>query len=448
MTEAFGRYLAALGRTEWLPPTDLNRYQRELLERLVRHARERVPFYQDRLACLFAPDGTLDFSRWHEVPIVERIDVATHRAAMSTPDLPELYGPVRETRTTGTTGDRLYFSANELVIVAGNAATTRMARWFGLDTARALARITIYPAGRGPTYPDGAVHAGWSGANPEAVSYSLDLRTPVDQQLQWLLRHKAPYLQTTPSNALALALAATPDQARELAFEFIFAVSETVTDDAREIVRARLGARLAGIYSCEEIGYIATECPAAPHYHVTAENALVEIVAADGGPAGPGELGRVVVTGLYNYAMPFIRYALGDVAAFGTAPCRCGRSLPVIAQIVGRTRNAFVFKDGKRVWPRAWDARAMLTFVPCSEFQMVQLDHEKIEFRYVPDRSGRAPDAAGLSAFAHEKMHPSVEIILVPLETIPRGPGGKFEQFLSYVPVDWAPLPTASPPVS
>jgi phenylacetate-CoA ligase len=146
--------------------------------------------------------------------------------------------------------------------------------------------------------------------------------------------------------------------------------------------------------------------------------------------------------------MPFIRYAVGDVAAWAGAPCRCGRALPVIAQIVGRTRNAFVFKDGKRMWPRGWDARSMLTFVPCNEFQMVQLDHEHIEFRYVPDGSGCAPDAAGLTAFAHEKMHPSVKIILVPLDAIPRGPGGKFEQFLSLVLVDWAPAPAAPPPVS
>ena len=127
------------------------------------------------------------------------------------------------------------------------------------------------------------------------------------------------------------------------------------------------------------------------------------------------------MTGLYNYAMPFIRYAIGDVAAWATASCQCGRGLPLIAQVEGRTRNAFVFGDGRRVWPRLREARNIQDLVSSREFQMVQLDRERIELRYVPDGSERAPDTDGLAAFAREKLHPSVKIILVPLETMPRG---------------------------
>jgi phenylacetate-CoA ligase len=438
MTESFGRYLAALSRTEWMPPADLVRYQRLLLERLVRHAYEQVPFYRERLGHLFASDGTIDLSGWRDVPVVERAEVIACGSDMRTPELPPLYGVVGELRSSGTTGIPLRFTSNELSTVASNAAMTRMARWFGLDTARPLAKIRSYGERRSPSYPEGAVNEGWSAANPRAVSYDLELKTPAAQQLEWLSRCKAPYLQTAPSNALQLAYAATPEQARELAIEFIFGIGETVSEGARETVLKRLGARLAGIYSCQEIGFIATECPAAPQYHVVAENAVVEIVGEDGRPTAPGKLGRVVLTGLYNYATPFIRYAVGDVASWATVPCRCGRSLPVIAKVEGRTRSAFVFEDGRRMWPRGWDARDMGAFVAFNEFQMVQLDHHRIELRYVPDGSGRAPDTAGLAAFARERLHPSVEIILVPLEAVPRGPGGKFEQFVSFVSLDGA----------
>jgi hypothetical protein len=74
--------------------------------------------------------------------------------------------------------------------------------------------------------------------------------------------------------------------------------------------------------------------------HVAAENALVEIVDEQGRDVAPGGRGRVIVTGLNNYAMPFIRYQLGDIALAGTAPCGCGRALPVITRVEGRTRNA------------------------------------------------------------------------------------------------------------
>ena len=78
--------------------------------------------------------------------------------------------------------------------------------------------------------------------------------------------------------------------------------------------------------------------------------------------------GRVIVTRLYNYAMPFIRYELGDFAVAGTGPCACGRTLPVIARIKGRARNAFVFRDGSRMWPRSLMIQSMHAFVAFSRF--------------------------------------------------------------------------------
>jgi phenylacetate-CoA ligase len=143
--------------------------------------------------------------------------------------------------------------------------------------------------------------------------------------------------------------------------------------------------------------------------------------------------GRVVVTGLYNYAMPFIRYQIGDVAVAGERPCPCGRTLPVIAQVEGRTRHAFVFGDGTRVWPRAYMVRPMQDFVPFRRFQLVQRDHARIELRYVADGSGRQPDLAGLNVYARRVFHPSVEMIPVELPALPVGPHGKFEEFISRV---------------
>jgi phenylacetate-coenzyme A ligase PaaK-like adenylate-forming protein len=238
---------------------------------------------------------------------------------------------------------------------------------------------------------------------------------------------------TLPSNAMALAYAVTPAKARDLQLEIIFSISETVTTRAREVVAERLGARLVGIYSCEEVGTIATECPAARHYHEATENVYVEIVADDGRLAASGRPGRVLVTGLNNYATPFIRYDIGDTAMAAFGPCSCGRSLPVISQVLGRTRNAFVFKDGKRVWLRIWDEQAIRACVPCREMQMVQLDHERFELRYVPDSSGHAPDRAGLDAFVRDKLHPSAEVALMAMDAIPRGPGGKLDPFISMV---------------
>jgi phenylacetate-CoA ligase len=427
----FDRFLQTLELTEWMPRADLERYQRGLLEAVVRHARETVPFYRDRLACLFAADGSIDFARWSEVPIVTREEAGRHAAAMRSPDLPGTYGQVVEMHTSGSTSSSLPVAVNALVQIATNAALTRLARWWSVDTSRPLARITIFQDDA-RAYPKGRDSTNWSRANPGASLFELDLATPPEQQLEWLLRKRAPYLMTSPSNALALAYTATPEQARELSFQMVFAIAETILPQARRMVAERFGTAMAGVYSCQEVGFIATECADEPCYHVVAENVLVEILDDKGAPVKPGGIGQVVVTSFYNYAMPFIRYALGDVATAGPELCRCGRTLPVIAEVDGRTRHAFVFKDGSRVWPRLWNF-AVSDYVACREFQLVQLDHENIEFRYVPDESGQAPDAAGLNAYLKQKLHASAETRLAPMATLPRGSGGKFTPFISMV---------------
>jgi phenylacetate-CoA ligase len=431
MKEAFDQFLRTLEQTERLPARGLAHYQQNLLVRLVRHAYTTLPFYRDRLGCLFAANGDVDLSRWNDVPLLKRDDVAARGGEMRVPDLGVEYGEIAEVRTSGSTGMPLPITTNGLMFLAANALFTRTTRWFGLDTSRPLAAIRRFTNEPAAPYPEGKVGNGWSFTDPHAPKYELELMTPVEQQLEWLARHKAPYLLTQASGALAIAYAVTPEQGRALGIEMVFLVGETIPDGTRELVEERLGARLAGIYSCQEIGTVASECEVAPHYHVAAENALVEIVDDYGRDVAPGERGRVVVTGLYNYAMPFIRYQLGDVAVAGTGPCKCGRTLPVISRVEGRTRNAFVFRDGTRMWPRAAMIRPMQVFVPFRRYQLVQRDYEKIEFRYVADGSGRSPDLAGLNACARSVLHPTVEVSLVEMEALSAGPSGKFEEFIS-----------------
>jgi phenylacetate-CoA ligase len=429
MDPLFARYLTALEQTEWLPRPQLVAYQHDLMRRVVRHAYDNVPFYRGRLACLFRGGDEPDLARWSEVPIVTRAEASTHAAEMRAPSLPEPLAATSETRTSGSTGIPLQIAASRLTTIAANAALTRLARWWNVDVSRPLACIRIHKAAP-PAWPDGRHRNGWSQACPESGLHELDLTTPVDQQIDWLLRQKAPYWRTSASNALQIAYAATPAQAQAFGVELIFAIAETVFPRAREIIWERLGVPIAAIYSCEEVGFIATQCPVEPVYHVVAENAWVEILREDGTPAAPGELGQVVLTGFYNYAMPFIRYAIGDIATVGPDACACGRSLPVIAQVEGRSRYAFVFSDGTRVWPRLWDFD-IRPFVSCREFQLAQVDRDKIEFRYVPDDSDALPNATGLADYLRRKLHPSAEIALVPMERIPRGRGGKLEPFVT-----------------
>jgi phenylacetate-CoA ligase len=432
MDGSFASYLRVLKDSEWLRPEELAQFQAWRLERLVRHACARTQFYRDRLAVLFDTVGNLDLSRWSEVPILVRTDVAAHSHEMRVADLSNEFGAVIEIQTSGTLGTPLKVAVNEMVPLSTNASLARLARWFGLDVSRSLATIKTFPGDDSARYPAGKNSKGWV-RGQAGGHFLLDVATSIREQLEWLSRVHAPYLLTYPSNVYALAEAVSPREGRALEIEAVFGFAETVPDGARELVGERFGARLIPFYSTREIGVIAIQCPETPHYHVAAENVVMELLDDEGNDVPVGERGRVVITGLQNYAMPFIRYAIGDVAIASNKICPCGRSLPVIERIEGRVRNAFTFRDGTRVWPRGWLAREMQAFVPFRQYQMVQTDFEAIEFRYVPDGSGREPDLSGLMSLAKQKMHPSVNISLAPMAELPRGPSGKFEDYISLV---------------
>jgi phenylacetate-CoA ligase len=431
MNVVFDQFLKAIERTERLPPRELARYHQELLIHLVRHAYDKLPFYRERLEPLFASEGEIDLTRWNSVPILTRDDIIARGQEMRVADLPAEYGEISEAQTSGSTGVPLKLATNGMVFLAANALFTRAVRRFGIDPSRPLAFIGRFRDDPVPPYPDGAIKTGWSFSDPAAPFYKLELMTTlVDQQVEWLARRRAPYLATMPSGALGIAHAVTPEQGRALGIEVVILTGETVPDGTRELIAERLGARIVPIYACREIGHIASECEAG-RYHVGVENALVEIVDNEGRDVAFGSRGRVVVTGLYNYVMPFIRYEIGDIAVAGSESCPCGRTLPIIKQIEGRRRNMFVFRDGTRFWPRSAMIRPMHAFVPFRRYQLVQLDHETIEFRYMTDGSGREPDVSALNAYARQTIHPSITLRVVAVDQFTAGPSGKVQEFVS-----------------
>src|SRR6267378_2017896 len=100
MKAVFDEYVETLEQTERLPPRELAQYQQQLLVRLVCHAYEHLPFYRDRLGCLFTADERIDLSRWNNVPFLTREDVIRRGPDLRVANLPAEYGEIAEPRTS------------------------------------------------------------------------------------------------------------------------------------------------------------------------------------------------------------------------------------------------------------------------------------------------------------------------------------------------------------
>jgi len=100
--------------------------------------------------------------------------------------------------------------------------------------------------------------------------------------------------------------------------------------------------------------------------------------------------------------------------------------------VLGRTRNVFRFIDGTSTWPVLL-SRELQAFVPNRQFQVVQLTHTEIEFRYIPAEDAQVNDLPGLTGYLRTKLHPSLAVRLAPADSIPRSTGGKYEDCMSLV---------------
>ena len=422
-------FLEVLSQTAHLPAEKLQAYQRELLGPLVRHAAANVPFYRDRLRSVLTDDGTLDFSRWHTIPPFDRKAAQAAGDTLQTEKLPVGNNRWVEDLTAGSAGVPLRHRRSNLTDLASRCQSERDYNWYGMDTGKCLAHIgDIRNVKADP--PEGMKLNSWS-LRGDGDFIALDLRTNIEQQILWLQRTRPRYFFAYPSVLRDLADYVLSSGQLALWFGVVLTTGEPLSQDVRTKTQRAFGARIYDRYNVHELGHLAAECPSCGQYHLSAESALVEILRDDGEPVGPGEIGRVVVTSFYNYAMPFIRYDVGDFAEVGWSNV-CWRTLPSLRRILGRDRNVFVTPDGSRVWPDL-QAIDLGRFMGFRQFQIVQTTPKEIEIRYVPDSSERAPDEAGLQEHLRAVLYSGLRLRTIPLDAIPRLPSGKHEDFLSLV---------------
>ena len=253
----------------------------------------------------------------------------------------------------------------------------------------------------------------------------------MEEQIAWLQEYEPEYLLVHPTNLESLLRYSRETGFRPAGLRAVLTLGEVLEDDVRAACTETWGVAPTDSYSCKEVGMIACQCPEHAHYHVQSESLLVEILDETGAPCAPGATGRVVLTDLHNFASPLIRYEIGDYAEVGET-CSCGRGLPVLTRILGRTRNMLRLPDGGEMWPRLGTRR--IGRIPAvRQIQIVQPKLERLVVRYVAAGELSDADRTALRAAVAAAVPVPMEIELVPVEDIPRSASGKFEEFLCEV---------------
>jgi len=419
------RYLRALEESQWLGHDAVRELQLRRLREHLAFAYREVPYYTRLLDEHELPPRRVqsleDFAR---IPMLTKDIIRSHFDELQPGT--RIRGTQRVS-TGGSTGTPVTVLVDPRRAAFTDATRLRAHRWFGTDMGAPEIVLWGSPIELGRQDRLRSVRDRL--LNSRLLS-AFDLGEGALARYAEVLHRKRPRKLYGYASALALLagyLRRTgwrPDGAWPLA---VYATAEPLYDFQRELITSVFGCPVAAEYGCRDAGLVANECPAGT-LHVPAEGMLVETLR---GPEGEDARGELVVTNLFSYALPIIRYRTGDVGAPGPAACPCGRGLPSLGAVEGRRTDFLVTPDGRVM--HALAVIYVLREVPAiRQFQVIQDQADRLTVRVVPAGEWSAPLARATAERVARLFGDAVAVQVEAVDAI-SSPSGKHRYVISRV---------------
>ncbi len=423
--------VARLMASDRLPPAEIEAAQGAQLARLAAHHARHSPAFRTRLAAARLSRGALDsVTALRELPPMTRRHLQDAGASFAATQIPAGHEPSGMVSTSGSTGEPVRLRKTAVCRQLWAACTIRDHLWHRRDFAGRLTSIR-------PTNHTFVEMEHWG--NPvgdvfvTGAAQAMPGTTSIEEQIAAIDRFQPEHLLCFPTNLKALADRwTTRPEGIPPSIRHLRTVGAMLSTDLRARLVEMLGMPIEDNYSSAEVGIIALQCPASELYHTMAESVRVEVLDDDDRPCGEGEVGRVVLTDLHNFASPMIRYEIGDYAEVG-GPCSCGRTLPTLRRIVGRKRNLLMKADGTRFLPRA-GFETFHRIAPIHQYQVIQHALDDVEFKLVSSQPLTALEVERFAATLREALEFTGRIrVAQSRERLPDSLAGKFEDFICKV---------------
>jgi phenylacetate-CoA ligase len=416
-----------LDRRQFDPPAVIAARQNAALRRVLRHAATTVPFYREHFGgtCI---DDVATIDDLPRLPTLGKSDIRAHGQTM----LSERFGgrSLHTKKTSGSTGVPLQVRLDDVGMCWKRACTLRSDEWSGWSRGQRVAKV-------------------WG--NPEYRRHGLKGR------LRNLLFDRAIHLDTLRMDDAALRRFAgqlhrtRPDlifghaHSVFLLADFlktqnlpmhrprgIITTAMVLHDWERQRIEAAFGVSVTNRYGCEEVSLIACECDRHRGLHVNADGVIVEVIK-DGRPAPTGIPGAIVVTDLANFAMPLIRYQVGDVGVLSDRQCPCGRGMPILESLEGREADYVVTAAGELISGISLTENFAVLVPGVAQIQIVQEEVRRFVFRIVRAADFTAASEHKIAALVVERFGHGTDHRCEFVERIPQEPSGKYRFCISHV---------------
>jgi phenylacetate-CoA ligase len=423
------RHLRELEKTQWFSREELESWQFAKLKHLVQFAFDNVPYYHDRYRREgIHPKDIQSLQEFQSLPILTKEDINQHLDALVSTDL---RSKAQLNQTGGSTGQPMRFFVEDSFWWWNTALEFRGREWHGVHQGDKIAWVwgaqRDMPSWRWPSRFKAYI---MRHRYLNAFSMTVDKMKAFAELLG---RWQPTMLIAYPSALTVFAKYIQEHQITGIRPRLIETTAEKVTDSQRQLLEEVFQCKVVDYYSSRELGAIAYECEEGRR-HVY-ETRFLETIS-NGGPVQSGQLGKIVVTSLNQFLMPLIRYENGDMGICEDTKCLCGRSLPILKEIVGRMNDFLVTTDGQFVHSQSVDY--IIRVKPeVTRYQVYQPDRKHLEVRLV---TKQIVDQVWLEAARSElkaRFGADMSITLRVVDDIALTPAGKHRYIISDVTPDF-----------
>ncbi|MEZ5543302.1 MAG: phenylacetate--CoA ligase family protein [Pseudomonadota bacterium] len=414
--------LAELRVSQWRPRQELLAGQRERLRELLIHAGKHSPYYRQLFAQAGFNPATGTLEQFASLPLLDKHTVRNRLddLLMEGADKAQL----GLHKTGGSTGQSLTVYFDKRWEERRNADAMRSDEWAGWRLGMQVGAVWGNPP----------VPASWYERFKSRWLYCMDLYLDTMNMSPQTMDAFAAQWRERGVDVLfghAHSLYILADYLRTRGDHGIYpvgiiATSMMLLENERAVIEKVFGCPVTNRYGCEEVALIACECERHRGMHLNIEHLYIEFLNDRLEPAQPGETAEIVVTDLYNRAMPLIRYRVGDMGAYSERVCECGRGWPMLEQVIGRTADFLKRKDGSQVAGVSLVERTLTAIPGLAQMQLVQTALDCIEVNLVPGDDFTEATIEQLQAEFKLVFGADLRLNVHRLEQIPREASGKY----------------------
>ncbi len=417
-------------QSQWWSSDKLKQFQLERLQYFIGHVYEHVPYYRQVMnERQIKPSDIQSLKDLQRLPLLTKSLIKKNTDALKSDKNPKL----QRFNTGGSTGEPLIFYIGQERVSHDVAAKWRATRWWGVDIGDPEIVVWGSPVELGAQ--DRIREIRDKLLRTELIPAFEMSDSNLDSFVEKVRQGRPKMLFGYPSSLSLIARHAKKNgiPMNDLGIRVAFVTSERLYDEQKADIESVFGCPTANGYGGRDAGFIAHQCPSG-NMHITAEDLIIEIVDNTGKNVPNGEPGEVIVTHLATSEFPFIRYRTGDVAVLDVTACECGRGLPLLKEIQGRTTDFIIAKNGTVMHGLA--LIYILRDIPTiKEFQVIQETVDQIRVKLVILEGFGDTDKYSIISGFKKRLGEGINVDLELVEKIPVEKSGKYRYVKSNVAV-------------